>query len=75
MLKDCFICGKGPMVGNKIVRRGMAKKKGGAGRKVIGISKRLFLPNVQRINIILDGTKTKAYVCTKCIKAGKVQKA
>jgi large subunit ribosomal protein L28 len=63
------------MTGNKIVRRGMAKKKGGAGRRVTGITKRKFLPNLQRISIIIDNQRKKAYVCTRCIKAGKAKKA
>jgi ribosomal protein L28 len=25
--------------------------------------------------VILDGRATRAYVCTKCLKAGKVEKA
>ena len=75
MLKKCTICGKGAMTGNKVVRRGMAKKKGGAGRKITGISKRVFLPNLQRINILVGNRRKKVYVCTKCIKAGKITKA
>ena len=38
-------------------------------------TKRRFDPNLQRVRMILDGTTTRAYVCTRCLKAGKVQKA
>jgi large subunit ribosomal protein L28 len=31
-------------------------------------------PNVQKVRIELEGKPTKAYVCTKCLKAHKVQK-
>lgn len=75
MLRKCFICGKGKMVGNTIVRRGLAKKKGGAGRKIVGKSKRVFKPNVQRISILIGNIRKRVFVCTKCIKAGKVTKA
>lgn len=75
MLRRCVICNKGLMTGNTIVRRGMAKKKGGAGRRVTGITKRKFLPNLQRISIIIGSQSKKAYVCTRCIKAGKATKA
>jgi len=75
MLKRCTICDKGSRVGNKIVRRGMARRKGGAGRKITGISKRTFLPNLQSVNIIINNQRKRVYVCTKCIKAGKVEKA
>ena len=38
-------------------------------------TKRRFDPNLQKIRIVLDGSPTRAYVCTRCLKAGKVQKA
>ena len=38
-------------------------------------TKRRWLPNLQKINILVKGKKLKEYVCTKCLKAGKVTKA
>jgi large subunit ribosomal protein L28 len=38
-------------------------------------TKRRFNPNLQRVRIMLGGHATRAYVCTRCLKAGKVQKA
>ena len=38
-------------------------------------TRRRFNPNLQRVSIMLAGTPTRAYVCTRCLKAGKVQKA
>jgi len=38
-------------------------------------TKRRFDPNLQRVRILLKGVPTRAYVCTRCLKAGKVQKA
>ena len=38
-------------------------------------SKRRFNPNLQKIRILVNGTATRAYVCTRCLKAGKIQKA
>lgn len=75
MARFCEICGKGPRAGRSIKRRGMAKKKGGVGRKTTGITKRRFLPNLQSIKIILEGVKKTARVCTSCIRAGKIKKA
>ncbi len=75
MSRVCDICGKGPVAGRTISRRGMAKKKGGVGKKVTGIAKRRFFPNLQRVRAILDGIRKTIRVCTKCLKAGKVQKA
>lgn len=74
MSRICAICGKRPFAGRSITRRGMAKKKGGVGRKITGISKRIFAPNLQRIKAVVKGTVKRIYVCTRCLKAGKVQK-
>jgi large subunit ribosomal protein L28 len=38
-------------------------------------TKRRFDPNLQRVRVILKGAPTRAYVCTRCLKAGKVHKA
>ena len=38
-------------------------------------TKRRFNPNLQRVRILLRASATRAYVCTRCLKAGKVQKA
>ncbi len=73
--KVCEICGKGPVAGRSITQRGMAKKKGGVGRKTTGITKRVFRPNLQNIKIAVNGANKKAKVCTCCIRSGKVTKA
>lgn len=76
MSRICISCGKHPVVGGHVARRGMARAKGGAGRKITGRSKRLFSPNLQRVHILnKKGASISAYVCTKCLKAGKVHKA
>lgn len=38
-------------------------------------SKRRWLPNVQKIRAVVNGTPKRIHVCTKCIKAGKVVRA
>ena len=71
----CEICQKAPSGGNTIARRGKAKYLGGVGRKVTGINKRLFKPNLQTIKIIdKGGTVRRARVCVKCIRSGLVQR-
>ncbi|HEX6330544.1 MAG TPA: 50S ribosomal protein L28, partial [Actinomycetota bacterium] len=32
-------------------------------------------PNVQRVRAMVNGTPRRVYVCTSCLKAGKVQRA
>jgi len=75
MSKVCSICGKGPVAGNTIARRGRPKKKGGIGLKTTGVTKRRFLPNIQTVKVIQNGTVRRIKVCAKCLKAGKVVKA
>jgi len=75
MSKICEICGKKPVAGRTIVRRGLAKSKGGVGQKITGITARRFLPNLKLVRAIVNGTPTRMRVCVKCLKAGKVKKA
>ena len=74
-MRFCVICGKQPGSGKKYKRRGMEKKKGGAGSKIVGKSFRKVLPNLQRIKINLSGTIQRALVCASCIQANKVVRA
>ena len=72
----CAYCKKKPVIGIKYVRRGLAKAKGGVGRKVTGKTKRWFRPNLQRLKVVeTNGHVHRAWVCTKCIRQGKITKA
>ncbi len=72
---QCYVCGKKPVLGNQYARRGKAKYLGGVGRKVTGISRRVFKPNLQNIQIMeKNGTVHKARVCVQCIRSGRVQR-
>jgi large subunit ribosomal protein L28 len=72
---QCAICGKLPVLGNQYARRGKAKYLGGVGRKVTGISRRVFKPNLQNIQIVSsNGTVAKKRVCVQCIRTGRVQR-
>ena len=62
MSKVCVICNKKPGFGNNRSHSMVA-------------TKRRFNPNLQHIRILLDGSPTRAYVCTRCLKSGRVQKA
>ena len=74
-MKTCIICDKHQTSGIKYKRRGMVKKKGGAGSKIVGKTLRRVLPNLQRVKIVLAGIVKRSYVCTGCIKSGKIVKA
>ena len=75
MLKKCSICKKGALTGKVLARKGQYKAKGGTGSKIARWSKRKFLPNLQSVHIVVNGTPKKVYICTKCIKKGNFQKA
>lgn len=75
MSKICEICGKKPVAGRTIKRRGLAKKKGGVGQKITGVNPRRFVPNLKNIRAIVKGSPKRISVCVKCLKAGKVKKA
>jgi large subunit ribosomal protein L28 len=62
MSKVCAVCGKGPSFGNNRSHSMVA-------------TKRRFNPNLQRVRVMVAGTAKRAYVCTRCLKAGKVEKA
>jgi len=72
--RRCEICGKGPHSGFQYTRRGLAKKKGGVGRKVTGKTKRVFAPNLQTVKTKVNGTVKRIKVCAKCLRSGKVIK-
>lgn len=67
-MRICQICKKGKIRGSSISRRGIPKKAGGIGRKTTGITKRIFLPNLQRKRVFINGKFQRILVCTKCIK-------
>lgn len=62
MSKVCTVCGKKPGYGNNRSHSNRA-------------TRRRFNPNLQKIRIVQNGAPARAYVCAKCISAGKVQKA
>lgn len=62
MPKVCHVCAKGPSFGHSRSHSMVA-------------TKRRFDPNLQRVRIDDGGTPRRVYVCTRCLKAGKVIKA
>ncbi len=62
MSRVCAICGKKPATGNNRSHPRVA-------------TQRRSTPNRHRARIVLDGKPTRDYVCTRCLKAGKVTKA
>jgi large subunit ribosomal protein L28 len=62
MANFCYVCNKGPATGNRVSN---ANNR----------TKRRFMPNLQRVRILENGRTVRVRICTRCLKAGKVQKA
>jgi large subunit ribosomal protein L28 len=76
MARICELTGKRPMKGSIIWRSGKAKKTGGIGTHVTAITKRRFLPNLQRVKALLpNGQVRYVRVSASAIKKGLVTKA
>lgn len=75
MSRVCYFTGKKPKLGKRITRRGIAKKSGGIGLKTTGITSRRFMPNLQTVKIIENGTVKRVKVSAKYLKTGRVVKA
>ena len=62
MARVCHSCGKRPAFGQSRSHSMVA-------------TKRRFDINVQKVRIVESGAPKRVYVCTRCLKAGKVTKA
>jgi large subunit ribosomal protein L28 len=60
--RGCYVCGKGVAFGNNVSH---ANNK----------TRRVWKPNLQVARILVNGKPTKIRVCTRCLKAGKIQRA
>lgn len=61
MSKECCVCNKGSVSGNNVSHSNRH-------------TKRVWKPNLKKIRI-KDGDSSKmAYVCTRCLRSGKVER-
>ena len=74
MSRVCHFTGRRTKAGNTIARRGKAKKHGGVGKNITGVSKRKFKPNIQKVRAIVDGKVCRIKVSAKAIRMGLVVK-
>lgn len=61
MANYCEICGKGKMTGNHV---SFSNKR----------VKRSFKPNLRKVKANINGSIKKVKVCSKCLKAGKIER-
>jgi large subunit ribosomal protein L28 len=74
MSRECYFTGKRTVFGNRITRRGKAKRLGGVGKKVTGVTRRKFKPNIQKVRAVVNGKVRRIRVSAKAIRMGLVQK-
>ncbi|MGE5576012.1 MAG: 50S ribosomal protein L28, partial [Syntrophothermus sp.] len=55
MAKECVVCGKIPRTGHLVSHSNIK-------------TKRRWLPNLQKVRIMVDGVPKRVNVCTKCLK-------
>jgi large subunit ribosomal protein L28 len=69
MSRRCEICGRGTIAGHNVPRKGLPKKKGGAGVHIGVKTKRTFKINLHSKSMIIDGVKRKKRICTRCLRS------
>lgn len=62
MSRKCEICGKGGVTGMQVSHSHVRTKK-------------KWMPNIQKVRVVVNGTPKKLNVCTRCLRSGKVQRA
>jgi len=62
MAYRCAVCSKSPRGGKTISHSHR-------------VTNRTFAPNLQRVKIQSGGGSRRDYVCSKCLKSGRVKKA
>ncbi len=75
MARICELTGKRPMKGSIIWRSGKSKKSGGIGTHVTAITKRRFMPNLQRVKALINGEVRYVRVAASALKKGLITKA
>lgn len=62
MAKKCYVCEKSPRTGHRVSHSNVK-------------TKRKWSANLQKIKALIDGSTKRVNVCTRCLKAGKVERA
>lgn len=62
MAKMCEVCGKAPVFGNRVSH-------------AHNVSSRRWLPNLQKVRVMVGSAVKRMQVCTRCIRSGSIQKA
>ena len=74
MPRVCQYSGKKTRSGRTYARRGLAKAKGGVGKKTTGKTLRRFRPNIQRVRAVVNGRVVRVKVAAKLLRRGLIEK-
>jgi large subunit ribosomal protein L28 len=74
MARVCHYSGKKTRAGRTYTTRGLAKAKGGVGKKTTGKTNRLFKANIQRVRALVNGRVVRVKVAAKHLRRGVIQK-
>lgn len=61
-MAKCEVCGKGVSFGIKVSHSHRRSNK-------------MWKPNIRRVKAVVDGAPQRVYVCSRCLRSGKVQRA
>ncbi len=61
-MASCAVCGKQRSMGNNVSHANNRSKK-------------VIMPNLQRMRIVIGKSIKKVYVCTRCLRSKSVKKA
>lgn len=70
MPRVCQLSGKKTHAGRQFTHRGLAKAKGGVGKKITSCTNRTFKPNLQKVRAIVNGKVVRLRVAAKFISRG-----
>jgi large subunit ribosomal protein L28 len=61
-MAKCSVCGKGVVFGHQVSH---------SNRK----TNRAWKPNIRRVKAVVEGSNKTVYVCSRCLRSGKVTRA
>ncbi|MBQ8174504.1 MAG: 50S ribosomal protein L28 [Clostridia bacterium] len=61
-MAKCELCGKGVVFGHNVSH---------SNRK----TNRTWKPNIRRVKAIVSGSPKTVYVCSRCLRSGKIERA
>lgn len=61
-MAKCEFCEKAPSFGNNVSHSNRKTSK-------------MWRPNIRKVKAVVNGTHTTVYVCSRCLRSGKVERA